>query len=91
MENWKADFYTHGPAALISCSSTSCLEKTSGIERILSEERDHVVIDQCHSTLQTRRHWVVGLQQGQTELAWAARSECNLQERRGSTHKQPQR
>jgi hypothetical protein len=24
-------------------------------------------------------------------LAWAARSECILQERRGSTHKQPQR
>ena len=54
------------------------------------EEQDHVVIDQRHSTLQTRRHGVVGLQQGPPELAWAARSECILQERRGSTHKQPQ-
>jgi hypothetical protein len=44
-----------------------------------------------HSALQTRRHGVVGLQQGPPELAWAARSEYILQERRGSTHKQPQR
>jgi hypothetical protein len=35
--------------------------------------------------------FVVGLQQGPPELAWAARSECILQERRGSTHKQLQR
>ena len=77
--------FTHGPAALISYSSTS-----SRKSRVLIEEQDHVVIDQRHSTLQTRRHGVVGLQQGPPELAWAARSECILQERRGSTHKQPQ-
>ena len=77
--------FTHGPAALISYSSTS-----SRKSRALIEEQDHVVIDQRHSTLQTRRHGVVGLQQGPPELAWAARSECILQERRGSTHKQPQ-
>jgi hypothetical protein len=73
--------FTHGPAALISYSSTS-----SRKSRVLIEEQDHVVIDQRHSTLQTRRHGV----QGPPELAWAARSECILQERRGSTHKQPQ-
>ena len=56
--------------------------------RVQIEEQDHVVIDQCQSTLQMRRHGVVGLQQGPPELAWAARSECILQERRGSTHKQ---
>ena len=77
--------FTHGPAALISYSSTS-----SRKSRVLIEEQDHVVIDQCQSTLQTRRHGVVGLQQGPPELARAARSECILQERRGSTHKQPQ-
>ena len=65
--------FTHGPAALISYSSTS-----SRKSRVLIEEQDHVVIDQRHSTLQTRRHGVVGLQQGPPELAWAARSECIL-------------
>ena len=77
--------FTHGPAAVISYSSTS-----SRKSRVLIEEQDHVVIDQRHSTLQTRQHGVVGLQQGPPELAWAARSECILQERRSSTHKQPQ-
>jgi hypothetical protein len=66
--------FTHGPAALISYSSTS-----SRKSRVLIEEQDHVVIDQRHSTLQTRRHGMVGLQQGPPELAWAARSECILQ------------
>jgi hypothetical protein len=36
---------THGPAALISYSSTS-----SRKSRVLIEEQDHVVIDQCLST-----------------------------------------
>ena len=78
--------FTHGPASLISYSSTSSVKS-----RVFVEAQDHVVIDQCHSTLQTRRHRVVGLQQGPPELAWAARSECILQERPGSTHKQLQR
>ena len=67
---------THGPAALISYSIHQTSSKKS---RVLIEEQDHVVIDKCHSTLQTRRHRLVGLQQGPPELAWAA-SECILQE-----------
>ena len=84
--------FTHGPAALISYSSTS-----SRKSRVLIEEQDHVVIDQRHSTLQTRRHGVVGLQQGPPELvAWAARSVCIsmafrfARALRFTTHKQPQ-
>jgi hypothetical protein len=42
---------------------------------VLIEEQDHIIIDQCHLTLQTRWHGVVGLQQGPPELAWAARTE----------------
>ena len=85
----------HAASRFIVCQWRSILSwkwkyGSSRTSLVLIEEQDHVVIDQRHSTLQTRRHGVAGLQQEPPELAWAARSECILQERRGSIHKQPQ-
>ena len=63
---------TLSPASLISSSSTSSLKS-----RVLIVALALVVIYPCHSTLQTRRHRVVGLLQGPPEPqpAWAARTQ----------------
>ena len=55
MANWKADFYTW--TCGIDLVFINELNEISGINRGAGP---HVVIDQCQSTLQTRRHGVDG-------------------------------
>jgi hypothetical protein len=81
--------FTHGPAALISYSSTS--SRNLGYKPRSRTTCRHRPVSVNPANEAARGGRVVGLQQGPPELAWAApRSECILQERRGSTHKQPQ-